>query len=76
MSYLKRSPIRYCPYTWEDLPQIMLPRELAHFLGCSEVSVRKKCADGTIPAFKDGKLWKIDRDKVRKHYEMLQTKGS
>ncbi len=68
---------RRCLKTWEDFPLFLKPSELALFLGCSEQSIRKQCADGTLPAFKiDQKNWRINRDLARTYYEDLMKKTS
>jgi len=39
--------------------QLWGPKELAHHLGVSEKTARKRMSDGTFPGFRVGKLWRI-----------------
>lgn len=41
--------------------EILSPEQVAELLGVSLQTVRRRIADGTIPARKIGRLWKIRR---------------
>jgi PTS system nitrogen regulatory IIA component len=46
----------------ETLPPVMTVAELAKYAGLQELVVRRLARDGTIPALKLGRQWRIKRD--------------
>ncbi len=47
---------------------ILTIKEIAEKLKLNKVTVQKMCKAGTIPAFRIGKMWRIDGDDFEKWY--------
>lgn len=57
--------IRKRHYTcWEHADQILDIHTASALLGVPEQSLRKLARDKAVPAFKVGKLWKFNKDKL------------
>lgn len=50
---------------WDDLPLIMGLSEISILTGLGVDRIRQLCADGTIPAFRVGKKWKVEKNDLR-----------
>lgn len=68
MSALKTKKPRYFT-SWEDVPIILDIATAALILGMPYDSVRKHIRDGTIPASKIGKLWRITKEALKAFLE-------
>lgn len=51
---------------WDDLPLIMGLSDISILTGLGVDRIRQLCADGTIPAFRVGKKWKVEKNDLRK----------
>lgn len=53
------------------MKQLLTTAEVRDIVGgnITEVWVRERCADGTIPAYKIGRFWRIDRDELMQWIE-------
>ena len=51
--------------SWDDVPVIFDLPMAARLLGKSYDNVKKCCQRGELPAFKDGKLWRMEKDALR-----------
>lgn len=49
---------------FENLPEIMTPRQLADYLLISEMTVKRAMKSGKLKAFKAGRDWRIERKAV------------
>lgn len=47
-----------------DYPPMVSTKQFAEIVGVREQTVRLWCEDGTVPAVKVGKLWRINREQV------------
>lgn len=52
-------------YNWDKLPPLLDADIVAQILGVDDGTVRRLCRENQLPAKKLGKLWRIDRDKLR-----------
>lgn len=50
--------------SWEELPIVLTPEDVARLLSMSESNVRKMFRNGVIPAKKVGELWRTTREKL------------
>lgn len=55
-----------------DLPEVLSVEMMAQLAGDHPGSVRRKCANGTIPAVKVGRKWLIARDLVFRKFIDLE----
>jgi PTS system nitrogen regulatory IIA component len=53
----------------EEWPPIMTIAEVSQYLGLHELTVRRLARDGSIPALKLGRQWRIKRDLLEKWIE-------
>lgn len=54
---------------WDDIPLIMGLSEISILTGLGVDRIRQLCADGTIPAFRVGKKWKVEKSDLRKWFD-------
>jgi len=52
---------------WDSVPIIFDIPMAARILGVTPEGIKRRCQLGEFPAFKDGKLWRIDRDEFREY---------
>jgi len=45
---------------------VLTVEETANYLKVSEVTIRRWCADGKLPAFKIGREWRINKSELDK----------
>lgn len=48
--------------SWDELPIVLTPEDVARLLNMSESNVRKMFRNGIIPAKKVGELWRTTRE--------------
>jgi excisionase family DNA binding protein len=53
----------------QDFPPIMTIAEVAEYLGLHELTVRRLAREGSIPALKLGRQWRVKRDLLEKWIE-------
>ena len=51
--------------TFEDLPEVLTPKEVSEYLGMHVKSVRRAITDGKLHAFKNGSRYYVCKDWVR-----------
>lgn len=49
------------------LPQLVTPKEAAIYLRCSEYTVRARLKSGTLKGKKNGAIWTIRVEDLRRH---------
>ena len=47
---------------WSNVPVVFDIPMAARILGVTPEGVKKRCQRGELPAFKDGKLWRFEKD--------------
>ena len=52
------------PMHWDALPDVLTIKQASIILQVTGEHVRKNCADGTIPATKIGKSWRISKRRL------------
>lgn len=52
------------PMHWDALPDVLTIKQASIILQVTGEYVRKNCADGTIPATKIGKSWRISKHRL------------
>lgn len=55
--------------SWDDAPAILSAQETADLLGIHLNTAKKLLADGEIPGFKLGRVWKVDKVELRRWFE-------
>ncbi len=50
---------------WDDVPVVFDLPLAARILGVTYEGIKKRCQKGEIPAFKDGKLWRMEKEALR-----------
>jgi excisionase family DNA binding protein len=53
----------------QEFPPIMTIAEVAVYLGLHELTVRRLAREGSIPALKLGRQWRVKRDLLEKWIE-------
>ena len=68
---------------FEDLDEIMTIEEVARYLSLHELTVRRLAREGTIPAFKVGRQWRVKRrilerwiERETRRHESGEAKGA
>jgi excisionase family DNA binding protein len=46
------------------MPEILTPKEVAHYLKMSVLTVYKHAKEGVIPGFRVGNSWRFDKTKI------------
>lgn len=46
------------------MPEIMTTKEVAKYLKLHEITICKYAAEGKMPAFRIGRLWRFNKDAV------------
>jgi excisionase family DNA binding protein len=46
------------------MPEILRPKEVAHYLKMSVLTVYKHAKEGVIPGFRVGNSWRFDKTKI------------
>ena len=54
--------------SWNDVPALIDLEQASILLGLNIESVRRYCVTGDIPAFRIGKQWRIDKQKLMKKF--------
>lgn len=60
--------------SWNEVPLILDPPFVARILGRTPDKIRRRCLTGEIPAYKDGKEWRILKDDLIKYIEDNKNK--
>ncbi len=55
-----------------DYPEIMTVNQVAEYFQISEMTTYKLVQDGSIPAFKIGRHWRVKRDDLDEFIERLK----
>ena len=55
--------------------ELMTAKEVADYFRVSRVTVWRWCKEGTIPAFRIGRCWRIRRDKLEELEEILNAES-
>lgn len=50
----------------DNMPEILTVQQLAEFLQVSDQTIKRAIKDGKLSAFKVGKDWRIEKEKVKK----------
>lgn len=56
----------------EEYPEIMTVSQVAEYFQISEMTTYKLVQEGTIPAFKIGRHWRVKRDDLDEFIEKLK----
>lgn len=59
---------------WDDLPLIMGLAEISVLTGLGPERIRQLCAKGEIPAFRVGKLWKVEKNDLRQWFNSQKVR--
>ena len=59
---MPRKQEQKAPKCKEDYPEIMTVTQVAEYFQISEMTTYKLVQEGTIPAFKIGRHWRVKRD--------------
>ena len=62
-------------HNWDQLPQVIDLHTVALILGVTEMTVKRWLYDGTLKAKKVGKLWRFDKDNVRRYVDVSLEGG-
>lgn len=54
-------------YDWDRVPVIVDTAMVCQLLGMSDATVKRLCASGELPARKIGKMWRINRDDLKRY---------
>jgi excisionase family DNA binding protein len=65
----KQKPI--APKRKEDYPEIMTVNQVAEYFQISDMTTYKLVQEGTIPAFKIGRHWRVKRDDLDEFIDKL-----
>jgi len=57
------------------MSEIMTTKEMAKYLRLHEITVCKHAAEGKIPAFRIGRVWRFDKEAIDKWISEGQSKG-
>lgn len=55
--------------SWDEVPVIMDLPMAARLIGVTPESLKKRCQRGTFPAYKEGALWRVDKDRLREYID-------
>ena len=55
--------------SWDDVPIVMDLPMAARIIGTTRESLEKRCHKGTFPAYKEGRLWRIEKGALLAHIE-------
>lgn len=55
---------------WDLAPVLLTTEQAGLLLQLTPERVTRLCANGTLPACKVGKSWRIDRDRLREWWEV------
>lgn len=58
----------------ENLPDIITVKQLAEFLQVSEQTIKRAIKTGDLEAFKVGRDWRVEREKVQEWIEKNKKK--
>ena len=53
--------------SWDDVPIGMDLPFAARIVGTTPEALVKRCQKGTFPGYKEGKLWRVEKDALREH---------
>lgn len=59
---------------FSEMPAILTPEQCANILDLTDEQVRKLCRDGTLPAVKFGKVWRVSKDDLQEMFQMQEKK--
>lgn len=52
-------------HLFADLPELLTPEEVGEMLRLKRATIFRWLADGTLPGYKLGNSWRIDREALR-----------
>lgn len=55
--------------SWDELPLIMDLPMVSMLLGEHPETLKTKSRKGEFPAFKEGKLWRVEKNALQRHIE-------
>ncbi len=55
--------------------EVLTVKEVADYLRVSRVTIWRWCQQGTIPAWRVGRNWRIRRDDLLEHLEALESQN-
>jgi excisionase family DNA binding protein len=60
----------------KDLPVMLTISEVAEYLKLHELTVRRLAREGELPAFKVGRQWRIQREKLQEWIDARSGQGA
>lgn len=55
-------------YSWNEVSALMTPNEAALLLEMPEDTIRHYCQTNQLPAYRIGKQWRIDKQKLMEQF--------
>jgi excisionase family DNA binding protein len=55
--------------SWDELPLVVAPSQVADLLGCSLNTLYELCRRSEVPARRIGRQWRFSRDSLRHYIE-------
>ena len=55
--------------SWDEVPIVMDLPLAARIVGATPEALAKRCQKGTFPGYKEGKLWRVEKEALREHIE-------
>lgn len=55
--------------SWDDVPIVMDLPFAARIVGVSLDRLKKRCQMGEFPAYKEGTLWRVEKQKLRDYMD-------
>ena len=60
---------------WDDLPLILGLTEISVLTGLGPERIRQLCAKGELPAFRVGKLWKVEKNDLKDWFDSQKVRN-
>ena len=59
--------------SWDKVPIVMDLPYAARIVGVTPENLKKRCQRGQFPAYKEGALWRVEKDELRNYMRMRRA---